>query len=66
MKRYLSTDFEGTSGIVAWEQIIARSLSYVRHGGNADASFGRSLAISIEQHSIATGARVLLLLIKRY
>ncbi|HLI07480.1 MAG TPA: hypothetical protein VKV40_12995 [Ktedonobacteraceae bacterium] len=24
MKLFLSTDFEGTSGIVAWEQIVRR------------------------------------------
>jgi len=28
MKLFLSTDFEGTSGIVAWEQIIEGSAEY--------------------------------------
>ena len=34
MKLFLSTDFEGTSGIVAWEQIIR---------GNAEFEQGRYL-----------------------
>ena len=28
MKIFLSTDFEGTSGIVAWEQIIEGNVEY--------------------------------------
>lgn len=46
MKLFLSTDFEGTSGIVAWEQIIE---------GNAEYEQGRRLLTS-EVNAVITGA----------
>lgn len=46
MKLFLSTDFEGTSGIVAWEQIIE---------GNAEYEQGRSL-LTAEVNAVITGA----------
>ncbi len=46
MKLYLSTDFEGTSGIVAWEQIIE---------GNAEYEQGRKL-LTAEVNAVIAGA----------
>jgi D-amino peptidase len=46
MKLFLSTDFEGTSGIVAWEQIIE---------GNAEYEQGRKL-LTDEVNAVITGA----------
>ena len=46
MKLFLSTDFEGTSGIVAWEQIIE---------GNAEYEQGRKL-LTNEVNAVITGA----------
>lgn len=46
MKLFLSTDFEGTSGIVAWEQIIE---------GNAEYEQGRSL-LTNEVNAVISGA----------
>lgn len=46
MKVFLSTDFEGTSGIVAWEQIIE---------GNAEYEQGRRL-LAAEVNAVITGA----------
>ncbi len=46
MKIFLSTDFEGTSGIVAWEQIIE---------GNAEYEQGRRL-LTDEVNAVITGA----------
>ncbi len=46
MKLFLSTDFEGTSGIVAWEQIIE---------GNVEYEQGRRL-LTDEVNAIITGA----------
>ncbi len=46
MKLFLSTDFEGTSGIVAWEQIIE---------GNAEYEQGRRL-LTDEVNAVITGA----------
>jgi D-amino peptidase len=46
MKLFLSTDFEGTSGIVAWEQIIE---------GNAEYEQGRRL-LTAEVNAVITGA----------
>ena len=46
MKLFLSTDFEGTSGIVAWEQIIE---------GNAEYEHGRRL-LTNEVNAVITGA----------
>lgn len=46
MKLFLSTDFEGTSGIVAWEQIIR---------GNADFEQGR-LLLTDEVNAVIAGA----------
>ncbi len=46
MKLFLSTDFEGTSGIVAWEQIIE---------GNAEYEQGRRL-LTNEVNAVITGA----------
>src|SRR5213080_3329840 len=46
MKLFLSTDFEGTSGIVAWEQIIE---------GNAEYEQGR-LLLTNEINAVITGA----------
>lgn len=46
MKLFLSTDFEGTSGIVAWEQIIE---------GNAEYEQGRQL-LTNEVNAVITGA----------
>jgi len=46
MKLFLSTDFEGTSGIVAWEQIIE---------GNAEYEQGRWL-LTNEVNAVITGA----------
>lgn len=46
MKLFLSTDFEGTSGIVAWEQIIE---------GNAEYEQGRML-LTNEVNAVITGA----------
>jgi len=46
MKLFLSTDFEGTSGIVAWEQIIA---------GNAEYEQGRHL-LTNEVNAVIDGA----------
>ncbi len=46
MKLYLSTDFEGTSGIVAWEQIIE---------GNAEYEQGRRL-LTAEVNAVIRGA----------
>jgi D-amino peptidase len=46
MKLYLSTDFEGTSGIVAWEQIIE---------GNAEYEQGRRL-LTDEVNAVIRGA----------
>ncbi len=46
MKLYLSTDFEGTSGIVAWEQIIE---------GNAEYEQGRRL-LTAEVNAVIKGA----------
>ena len=46
MKLFLSTDFEGTSGIVAWEQIIE---------GNAEYSQGRRL-LTDEVNAVISGA----------
>src|SRR5579883_447931 len=47
MKLFLSTDFEGTSGIVAWEQIIE---------GQAEYSQGR-LLLTNEVNAVIAGAR---------
>src|SRR5438445_12158027 len=47
MKLFLSTDFEGTSGIVAWEQIIE---------GNAEYEQGRKL-LTNEVTAVITGAQ---------
>ncbi len=47
MKLFLSTDFEGTSGIVAWEQIIE---------GNAEYEQGRKL-LTNEVNAVITGAQ---------
>src|SRR5713226_3893063 len=46
MKLFLSTDFEGTSGIVAWEQIIE---------GNAEYEQGRRL-LTNEVNAVINGA----------
>jgi D-amino peptidase len=46
MKLFLSTDFEGTSGIVAWEQIIE---------GNTEYEQGRRL-LTNEVNAVITGA----------
>lgn len=46
MKLFLSTDFEGTSGIVAWEQILE---------GNAEYEQGRRL-LTAEVNAVITGA----------
>lgn len=46
MKLYLSTDFEGTSGIVAWEQILE---------GNAEYEQGRKL-LTAEVNAVIAGA----------
>ena len=46
MKLFLSTDFEGTSGIVAWEQIIE---------GNAEYEQGRRL-LTNEVNAVIQGA----------
>lgn len=46
MKLYLSTDFEGTSGIVAWEQIIEGSAEYEQ---------GRKL-LTAEVNAVIAGA----------
>ncbi|HLH61945.1 MAG TPA: M55 family metallopeptidase [Ktedonobacteraceae bacterium] len=46
MKLFLSTDFEGTSGIVAWEQIIE---------GNPEYEQGRHLLTS-EVNAVIQGA----------
>ncbi len=46
MKLFLSTDFEGTSGIVAWEQIIE---------GNAEYEQGRKL-LTNEVNAVISGA----------
>lgn len=46
MKLFLSTDFEGTSGIVAWEQIIE---------GNAEYEQGRRL-LTAEVNAVINGA----------
>ncbi len=46
MKLFLSTDFEGTSGIVAWEQIIE---------GNSEYEQGRRL-LTDEVNAVITGA----------
>jgi D-amino peptidase len=46
MKLFLSTDFEGTSGIVAWEQIIE---------GNSEYEQGRSL-LTNEVNAVISGA----------
>ena len=46
MKLFLSTDFEGTSGIVAWEQIIE---------GNAEYEQGRRL-LTAEDNAVINGA----------
>jgi D-amino peptidase len=46
MKLFLSTDFEGTSGIVAWEQIIE---------GNAEYEQGRKL-LTDEVNAVISGA----------
>lgn len=46
MKLFLSTDFEGTSGIVAWEQIIE---------GNVEYEQGRQL-LTNEVNAVITGA----------
>src|SRR5437660_12933723 len=46
MKLFLSTDFEGTSGIVAWEQIIEGSAEYEQ---------GRRL-LTNEVNAVITGA----------
>jgi D-amino peptidase len=46
MKLYISTDFEGTSGIVAWEQIIE---------GNAEYEQGRKL-LTNEVNAVISGA----------
>src|SRR3989475_7185443 len=46
MKLFLSTDFEGTSGIVAWEQIIE---------GNPEYEQGRQL-LTDEVNAVITGA----------
>src|SRR2546421_10473093 len=46
MKLFLSTEFEGTSGIVAWEQIIE---------GNAEYEQGRKL-LTDEVNAVITGA----------
>ncbi len=46
MKLFLSTDFEGTSGIVAWEQIIE---------GNVEYEQGRRL-LTAEVNAVITGA----------
>lgn len=46
MKLYISTDFEGTSGIVAWEQIIE---------GNAEYEQGRKL-LTAEVNAVINGA----------
>jgi D-amino peptidase len=47
MKLFLSTDFEGTSGIVAWEQIIE---------GNAEYEQGR-LLLTNEVNAVISGAQ---------
>ena len=47
MKLFLSTDFEGTSGIVAWEQIIE---------GNAEYEQGRQL-LTNEVNAVIQGAK---------
>lgn len=47
MKLFLSTDFEGTSGIVAWEQIIE---------GNAEYEQGRKL-LTNEVNAVIMGAQ---------
>ena len=47
MKIYLSTDFEGTSGIVAWEQAIE---------GNPEYAYGRAL-LTAEVNAAIEGAR---------